>query len=124
MLQCALSWLAGGSYHHVRVITGVSISNFYRIIYRVMFAINDTEKLAPRFPRSHDEMKDAAAGFRSISNCGVIEDCIGVIGCVQFASLGKVSVVESYHSFPVTIKNTDLTSKRALTTFHDLQPSR
>ncbi|OWZ07689.1 hypothetical protein PHMEG_00019891 [Phytophthora megakarya] len=28
MLQCALSWLAGGSYHHIRVITGVSTATF------------------------------------------------------------------------------------------------
>ncbi|OWZ01405.1 hypothetical protein PHMEG_00027215 [Phytophthora megakarya] len=43
MLQCVLSWLAGGSYHHVRVITGVSTATFYRVVYRVMFAINDSE---------------------------------------------------------------------------------
>eukprot|EP00644_Phytophthora_capsici_P018163 jgi/Phyca11/68342/gw1.25.311.1 len=79
MLQCALSWLAGGSYHHIRVITGISKSTFYRVVYRVMYAINDAEKLAPRFPRAPDELEEAAAAFRSCSNYGVIEHCIGVI---------------------------------------------
>ncbi|EGZ28757.1 hypothetical protein PHYSODRAFT_309513 [Phytophthora sojae] len=79
MLQCALSWLAGGSYHHIRVITGVSIATFYRVVYRVMFAINDADELAPRFPRKQDEMKSAARGFQDRSNHGVITNCIGVV---------------------------------------------
>ncbi|OWZ01040.1 hypothetical protein PHMEG_00027649, partial [Phytophthora megakarya] len=79
MLQCALSWLAGGSYHHVRVITGVSTATFYRVVYRVMFAINDSGRLAPQFPINLEEMKQVAKEFQSRSNHGVIEDCIGVI---------------------------------------------
>ncbi|OWY95170.1 hypothetical protein PHMEG_00034893 [Phytophthora megakarya] len=38
MLQCALSCLAGGSYHHIRVITGVSTATFNRII--IVSAVN------------------------------------------------------------------------------------
>ncbi|KAK1947411.1 hypothetical protein P3T76_001421 [Phytophthora citrophthora] len=63
MLQCALSWLAGGSYHHIRVIMGVSTATFYRIVYRVMFAINDSDKLAPRFPSTPQELSASAAAF-------------------------------------------------------------
>ncbi|ETI36109.1 hypothetical protein F441_17594 [Phytophthora nicotianae CJ01A1] len=53
----------GGSYLHIRVITGVSTATFYRVVYRVMFAINDAEILAPRFPKTQAEMKEAATGF-------------------------------------------------------------
>ncbi|OWZ04965.1 hypothetical protein PHMEG_00023035 [Phytophthora megakarya] len=79
MLQSTLSWLGGGSHHLTRVIAGISTSTFYRVVYRVMFAVNDVDKLATRFPVSPEEAKRAAAGFQLRSNHGVIEHCIGVI---------------------------------------------
>ncbi|ETO86146.1 hypothetical protein F444_00270 [Phytophthora nicotianae P1976] len=44
-----------------------------------MYAINDADKLAPRFPRTSDELETTSASFRSCSNYGVIEHCIEVI---------------------------------------------
>ncbi|ETI48403.1 hypothetical protein F443_07577, partial [Phytophthora nicotianae P1569] len=79
MLQCAVSWLAGGSYHHIRVITGISTASFYRVDYKVMYAINDAEELAPQFPKTSDELKAASAAFQACSNYGVISDCVEVI---------------------------------------------
>ncbi|OWZ13491.1 hypothetical protein PHMEG_00013168 [Phytophthora megakarya] len=88
MLQCALLWRTGSSYHHIRVITGVSTATFCRIVYRVMFAINDSDKLAPpRFPSTTKKLNDTAAAFRSCSDHGVIENCIGVIELSKGADL-------------------------------------
>eukprot|EP00644_Phytophthora_capsici_P000423 jgi/Phyca11/100084/e_gw1.4.749.1 len=79
MLQTCISWLAGGSYHHIRVITGTSRAGFYRIIHAVLRAINSCKNLALHFPQHGNEMEMAAAGFRSISTGGAIPCCIGAI---------------------------------------------
>ncbi|KAG6953402.1 hypothetical protein JG687_00012423 [Phytophthora cactorum] len=41
MLQTCISWLAGGSYHHIRVNIGTSRAGFYRIVHTVLRAINN-----------------------------------------------------------------------------------
>jgi hypothetical protein len=79
MLQCCLSWLAGGSYHHIRVITGTSKAGFNRIVAQVMGAINTCADLNMVFPASPNLMKLASQGFKSVSENGIIEGCIGVI---------------------------------------------
>eukprot|EP00644_Phytophthora_capsici_P019370 jgi/Phyca11/133397/e_gw1.442.3.1 len=78
MLQACISWLAGGSYHHIRIITGTSRAGFYRVVHAVIKAINSTRSLAIKFPVTDDEMEMSAAGFRSISICA-IPGCIGAI---------------------------------------------
>eukprot|EP00644_Phytophthora_capsici_P018931 jgi/Phyca11/132888/e_gw1.253.6.1 len=66
-LQTCISWLAGGSYHHIRVITGTSRSGFYRIVYAVLRAINECQCLSLGFPLTGEAMKaDATAGFAQL----------------------------------------------------------
>lgn len=79
MLQTCISWLAGGSYHHIRVITGTSRADFYHIAQAVLRSINTCRELAKHFPQGNDDMEVAAAGFRSISKDGAIPGCIGAI---------------------------------------------
>eukprot|EP00644_Phytophthora_capsici_P003143 jgi/Phyca11/103083/e_gw1.7.490.1 len=79
MLQACISWLAGGSFHHIRIITGTSRSSHYRIVHAVIRAINTCAQLALEFPESDDAMELSAAGFRSLSTGGAIPGCIGAI---------------------------------------------
>eukprot|EP00644_Phytophthora_capsici_P002405 jgi/Phyca11/105747/e_gw1.11.840.1 len=71
MLQASISWLAGGSYHHIRIITGTNRAGFYRVVHAVIKAINSTRSLAIKFPVPDDEIAMSAAGFRSISTCAI-----------------------------------------------------
>jgi hypothetical protein len=79
MLQCTVSWLGGGSHHHIRIISGVSRATFYRIVYRVMNAINDSKGLDLVFPANQSQMRSAADGFLSQTENKIIGGCIGVI---------------------------------------------
>jgi len=42
MLHCLLRWLAGGSYHDIKLSTGISQAAFYHYIYNCMDAILDS----------------------------------------------------------------------------------
>lgn len=79
MLQACLSWLGGGSFHHIRVITGVSKSSFYRIIYRVMRAIHEADELKLRFPATSEKKKQMSEGFATRSTGGILQGCIGAM---------------------------------------------
>jgi hypothetical protein len=78
-LFCTLRWLAGGSYLDIYAITKVSISSFYRVVYKTMQAINNCSSLDIKFPKTSLECKSVADGFRSISTKEAITNCIGVI---------------------------------------------
>lgn len=45
MLQMAISWLAGGSYHSIRALAGVSRTAFYSILVEVMNALCTVKEL-------------------------------------------------------------------------------
>eukprot|EP00918_Siedleckia_nematoides_P085314 GHVU01187582.1.p1 GENE.GHVU01187582.1~~GHVU01187582.1.p1 ORF type:complete len:406 (-),score=39.54 GHVU01187582.1:324-1541(-) len=78
-LLMVLSWLAGGCYHHIRVIAGVSKSYFYDCVYHVMNAICACEDLALVFPTTPDQLRRAAAAFRCKSEKHVIAWCVAAI---------------------------------------------
>lgn len=79
MLQCCLRWLAGGTSLDLLLIARVSRANFYRIVHKVMDAINTVSELAPKFPSTNPELKVAAQGFASRSSSGILQGCIGAI---------------------------------------------
>jgi hypothetical protein len=78
-LQLTLSWLSGGMHHHIRMLAGVSVSFFYRIIYEVIDAINQADELRIQFPATPADRVKVAAGFRRLSSRQVIPNCIGCI---------------------------------------------
>eukprot|EP00918_Siedleckia_nematoides_P060432 GHVU01131923.1.p1 GENE.GHVU01131923.1~~GHVU01131923.1.p1 ORF type:complete len:402 (-),score=41.45 GHVU01131923.1:145-1350(-) len=78
-LLMTLSWLAGGSYHHIRVIAGVSRAYFYSCVYQVMRVVCSCELLALRFPSTDEELHRSAAAFRQKSDEGVIRWCVAAI---------------------------------------------
>eukprot|EP00918_Siedleckia_nematoides_P024414 GHVU01052821.1.p1 GENE.GHVU01052821.1~~GHVU01052821.1.p1 ORF type:complete len:428 (+),score=45.72 GHVU01052821.1:125-1408(+) len=71
-LLMTLSWLAGGAYHHIRVIAGVSRAYFYSCVYDVMRVLCTCEELALCFPSSRQQLHRAADGFRLKSENGVL----------------------------------------------------
>ena len=80
MLQATISWLAGGSFHHIRTIAGISKPHFFQVIHRVMAVINyDTSRgksgLDIEFPSDQEAFYKMACGFRAKSTNNVISGC-------------------------------------------------
>lgn len=78
-LFCALRWLAGGSYLDIFALTGVSVSSFYRVVYRCLRLIDNCEQLDIHLPQTLEECTVAAEGFRSVSFGHAIVNCIGAV---------------------------------------------
>eukprot|EP00644_Phytophthora_capsici_P018797 jgi/Phyca11/132225/e_gw1.143.13.1 len=80
MLQMTISWLAGGSYHSIRVLAGVSVPAFYSIVVDVMNAICDHERFRIIAPVSDvRDIEAAASSFAEISSNNILTGCIGCI---------------------------------------------
>jgi len=78
-LFCTLRHLAGGSYLDICDITGVSKSSFYQVVWKTIEAIVKCKHLELKFPKTREECKSVAKGFRSISTGKAIIDCVGVV---------------------------------------------
>jgi hypothetical protein len=78
-LFCTIRYLAGGSYLDIRFLTGISVPSVYRIIWKTIFAIVASPQLKVKFPSTDEELKQSALGFRSVSTCGCISNCVTVI---------------------------------------------
>jgi DDE superfamily endonuclease len=76
-LFCTLRWLAGGCYLDIFALTKVSIPSFYRVVYRTLRLIIECKALEIKFPKTIQECKAAAEGFRNISHKEAITNCIG-----------------------------------------------
>jgi DDE superfamily endonuclease len=76
-----LRYLAGGSYSDIKFLTGISVSSFYRVLWKTIAAINKAshELLAITFPSSIEATGEAALGFQSISSQGCIWNCVAAI---------------------------------------------
>jgi hypothetical protein len=79
MLQMTLRYLAGGKYLDIRVVAGVSVSSFYRIVNRTLRAIASCQDLRLHFPASPNEQNLSMKSFERISSGGVLKGCIGAI---------------------------------------------
>ena len=79
MLHCLLRWLAGGSYHDIKLSTGISQAAFYHYIYKCMDAILDSTELAYMFPETEQELNEAAQGFAALRSHGEIKGCVSCL---------------------------------------------
>ena len=77
--QCRSVFRCVGMHHHIRMLAGVSVSFFYRIIYEVIDVINQADELRIQFPATPGDRVKVAAGFRRLSSRQVIPNCIGCI---------------------------------------------
>ena len=78
-LYCTLRFLAGGSYLDIHYFCGISQSNFYTSVWRVLHLINKCPNLHISFPQTLAECKAAAEGFRSVSSGDAITNCVSVV---------------------------------------------
>lgn len=80
-LYVTLRFLAGGSYSDIRFFTGITVPSFYRIVWKTISAINNSNssELQIKFPSTVDECKEAALGFKTISTQGCIWNCVAVL---------------------------------------------
>jgi hypothetical protein len=66
-LSCYLRWLGGGSYLHIRLTAGISVTSFYKCIHKCIFSINNCKELSYYFPSTNDKLTIAANGFKTLS---------------------------------------------------------
>ena len=80
-LQLTIAYLTGGMMVHLRRLVGTSRKNFYVIVYRVLNAIINHEKLAlrGRFPVNDSKYRAATNSFQRDSTHGAIAGCIGAV---------------------------------------------
>ena len=103
-LYCTLHYLAGASYLDVIVLACISTSSFYRIVHKIIHAINLIDELSINFPPTIAECRAAAAGFSNISFQSAIANCIGAldgylvaINTLQSLVVGNVILYFSGH---------------------------
>jgi len=83
-LHCCLRWLAGGSYHDIYLLAGISRATFYVYCHRVIRAINKSPSLSYNLPTTPQEIEVASEGFKSISSHDVMEGCVAAIDGIIF----------------------------------------
>jgi hypothetical protein len=81
VVQMTIRCLAGGSFHDVRRIAGVSIPSYYRLVQKGIDAVVKCThpSLAISFPETESDIETMTSGFRRLSSCGLFEGCIGCI---------------------------------------------
>ena len=78
-LHCCLRWLAGGSYHEIRLLAGISRATIYVYCHRVIRAVNQCPYLSYNLPNTPEKIEEASDGFKSISSHDVMEGFVGGI---------------------------------------------
>jgi DDE superfamily endonuclease len=77
-VSVALRWFAGGSAYDIAIMHGISHTDVFRCIWRVVDAVNKCPELAFNFPESHEEQRKIARGFSSKSKAG-FDCCCGAV---------------------------------------------
>ena len=78
-LFCLICWLSGGSFLDVRLLARISRPSFCVCVHRCIRAINSCDALAFHFPKTPQEIREAADGFKCLSSGGVLDKCVGAI---------------------------------------------
>jgi hypothetical protein len=77
-LSIALRYFAGGCAYDISLTHGVSHTEVYTSVWRVVDAINKCEKLDIQFPSDHVKQREIATGFAKKSDAG-FKMCAGAI---------------------------------------------
>lgn len=77
-LAAALRYFAGGSVYDLAIMHGISCTEVYRSVWRVVDAVNSAESLKIEFPHDHDKQRELALGFRSRSSAD-FDCCVAAI---------------------------------------------
>jgi len=78
-LHCAIRWLSGCNWWANCCIAGISKASFYRCCHRVIRAINACPNLSYNFPTTEQQLQEATAGFRGISQQHIMDGCVGAL---------------------------------------------
>lgn len=80
IVHCLVRWLAGGSYLDIKLITGISIPEFYHLIHKGMDAILLCKELDNiNFPTNNEEIENMAENFAELSSHSLFTGCVGAI---------------------------------------------
>jgi hypothetical protein len=77
-LSIALRYFAGGSVYDIALVHGVSHSEVFLCVWRVLDAINQHPDLEIKFPDDHEAQRKIADGFKTKSQAG-FHICVGCI---------------------------------------------
>ena len=80
-MSAALRYFAGGRPDDISISHGISHSEVFTSIWRVVDAVNSCDKLTFKYPTDHAKQKDVAAGFARKSKAG-FKNCSGAIDCM------------------------------------------
>ena len=91
-LHCTLRYLAGGSYHDIRITAGISKLAFYYSLHKCIDAILKCLELQLHMPTSSSELLCASLDFTELSSHGILNGCVG---CLMAGSVkSKFSVLK------------------------------
>lgn len=79
IVHVMLRYLAGGSYHDIRVTAGLAKSTFFSCLHRGVKAVNNCKELALKFPTLASELKESAMNFAAKSHGGSLDGCIAAL---------------------------------------------
>eukprot|EP00918_Siedleckia_nematoides_P075319 GHVU01164833.1.p1 GENE.GHVU01164833.1~~GHVU01164833.1.p1 ORF type:complete len:255 (-),score=12.36 GHVU01164833.1:284-1048(-) len=79
VLHCLLRWLAGGNYLDIRIVAGISVASFYRLLHAGMEAVLACDELSFHLPATAHEIACATSAFRSLSTHDVVRGCVGAL---------------------------------------------
>ena len=74
-LYIAIRYLAGGSYSDIIFHVGISVSSFYRILWKTLKILCSCPSLQVNFPSTEDDCNILANNSSTISYHGVIDKC-------------------------------------------------
>ena len=74
-VAAAIRYMSGGDPKDIQLVFGISNSEVYKSVWLVVDAINETTEFDIVYPSSHEEQREIARGFQSVSeakfdNCG------------------------------------------------------
>ena len=79
-LSAALRWFAGGSAYDIAVAHGISHTDVFRAVWRVVDAVNKCPELSFNFPEDYPSQWKIAEGFFSNSKAGFTQCCGAIDG--------------------------------------------
>jgi len=77
--SCALRYFAGGRPENIALVHGVSHTEVFVSVWRVVDAVNKRDKLSFEFPEDHKKQRGVARGFLSNAKGPKFDCCVGAI---------------------------------------------
>ncbi len=79
IVHILLRYMAGGSFHDIRVTAGIATSTFFSCLHHGIKAVNSCPELAIKFPTLEKDLKLAALAFKAKSHGGMLNGCIAAL---------------------------------------------